>query len=1148
MQSLKLFGAFFAGLIVLAFAPPVLAVRTSYNPDNFDDNSPSPAWGADIAMEETTAFLTETNMHLEFTGTTTNNATILRPWIYSYGSYTQNWEVAADINLGEIPVPQNAGLQMFVAVANNNGDASFGDRVVAGISVDNNNRDYSMQSAVNGVELSVAPNYGEVETASTNGRMRIAFDASTKILAASYNGNPLGFIDVDQAGTSWGMTATSTFAVVLGGSMWTDSGTFTYSGHEVSADNFEIRTGNSLAYLLTINNGTGSGNYTNNASVSITASDAPSGQVFDRWASATQYLANATSATTTVTMPAQAISLTAVYKLTGPGLGDDFNDNVLNAGKWSNAQVLNATPTNAFLNETNARLEFTGNAEVIRPWIAGYGSYTQSWEVAMDATLGNVALSESDAYVNMNLGVFNRQDTNLIYGVVPGDLFNVALDLYRDWDGNIHRGYELTSYVNAGELSGAPNYGYVATADQQGRLKISFDAATKVLTASYNGNVVGWVDVDAPGSNWEMTNFSTFGFAIGGGAGSVNIAAGEAYADNFMTVGTVAPPQYTYVTNNGSITITGYIGSGGAATIPSTIDGLPVTSIGDYAFESRTNLTSAVIPNSVVNLGEGAFGGCTSLTNVTIGTNVTNVGYGTFASCSGLTGITIPNSTTNIGSYAFYSCTSLANVTIGNSVRSLADFGFSDCTSLTNVTIGTNVTSIGEGTFARCVGLTQVTIPNSVTSLGQGDSEFYSGVFHYCTGLTNVMIGNGVTNIGWMTFVNCTSLTSVTIGTNVTVIGGRAFFECSSLAKVIIPNSVVSIGNMAFNFCASLTNVVIGTNVTTLGSGAFGSCTSLTAVTIPASVTSYGVPFVGCNSLISIAVDGNNSIYSSLDGVVFNKTQTALIEYPGGKAGSYTIPSSVKILGPLAFHSCAKLTGISIPNSITSIGSTAFSGCFGLTNVTIPNSVTNMEYGVFFNCPGLISVTIGNGLVSMGNSVFYNCPGLTGVYFMGNAPSLGGSTVFYNANNTTVYRVSGATGWPTVPGAWAGRPTALWQPQASDADADGIPDWWEQQYFGGSTNANPNAACSNKINTVLQAYIAGINPTDPSARFKITNNVKNILQWNAVTGRVYSVYWSTNLMNGFQTLQTNYTGGAITDSTHSAAGKCFYKIDVRLAP
>jgi hypothetical protein len=543
MKSFKGFGVLFAGLFLLASAQSVLADDSHV--DDFDDNIKSAAWGDDILMEETTAFLTETNSHLEFTGTITNSATILRPWTNSYASYIQNWEVAADINLGAITLPQYADVQMFMAVANTE-DPTFGDRVVVGLKLqdDGNNTDrhYTMESAVNDTGLTTAPNYGEAATADQQGRIRIAFDASTKTLTASYNGNYLGSLDVDQTGTSWGMSDESTFAVVLGGSMWCNNGTFTNSGHDVYADNFELRTGNTLTYLLSINNGTGSGNYTNRASVNIAASNAPSGWSFDRWAGSTQYVANVTSATTTVTMPAQAIALTPSYKLNGSADGDNFNDNVLDANKWGDTLLLNGPSLNAFLTETNACMEFTGSDVALRPWIHSYGSYTQSWEVTLDATLGNVTLSEANAYVNINLGVANQQDTNVWNGGISGDIFNIALDLYHDWDGNVNRGYELTSKLNATNSTRPPNYGYVTTADQQGRLKISFNASNKVLTASYNGNVLGWVDVDAVDSNWEMGGGGTFGIGISCGAEAVTISSGEVSADNFTLTGAVTPP------------------------------------------------------------------------------------------------------------------------------------------------------------------------------------------------------------------------------------------------------------------------------------------------------------------------------------------------------------------------------------------------------------------------------------------------------------------------------------------------------------------------------------------------------------------------------------------------------------------------------
>jgi hypothetical protein len=84
--------------------------------------------------------------------------------------------------------------------------------------------------------------------------------------------------------------------------------------------------------------------------------------------------------------------------------------------------------------------------------------------------------------------------------------------------------------------------------------------------------------------------------------------------------------QFTYTTTNGSITIMGYTGPGGAVTIPSTLNGLPVSSSGDYAFWGQA-LTSVTIPNSVTFIGDWAFGLCLSLTNVTIPNSLTSIGH-----------------------------------------------------------------------------------------------------------------------------------------------------------------------------------------------------------------------------------------------------------------------------------------------------------------------------------------------------------------------------------------------------------------------------------------------------------------------------------------------------------------------------------------
>ena len=118
---------------------------------------------------------------------------------------------------------------------------------------------------------------------------------------------------------------------------------------------------------------------------------------------------------------------------------------------------------------------------------------------------------------------------------------------------------------------------------------------------------------------------------------------------------------------------------------------------------------------------------------------------------------------------------------------------------------------------------------------------------------------------------------------------------------------------------------------------------------------------------------------------------------------------------------------------------------------------------------------------------------------------------------------------------------------AADSDSDGIPDGWEMQYFGGSTNANASAPAANGINTIYETYIAGLNPTNAQSLFVVSSQ-QSVLQWSAVSGRVYSVYWTTNLMNSFQPLKTNilWPQNSWTDLVNGAQVDSFYKIKVQL--
>ena len=183
--------------------------------------------------------------------------------------------------------------------------------------------------------------------------------------------------------------------------------------------------------------------------------------------------------------------------------------------------------------------------------------------------------------------------------------------------------------------------------------------------------------------------------------------------------------------------------------------------------------------------------------------SVTSIGSYAFEDCSGLTSVTIPNSVTSIGNHAFYSCDALTSVTIGNSVTSIGSYAFNGCSGLTTIIVDEGNSKydsredcnaiIESETNTLISGCKSTIIPNSVTSIG--DYAFY-----YCS-ITSVTIPNSVTSIGSSAFYDCSGLTSVTIPNSVTSIGYSAFSGCSGLTSVTIPNSVTSIGDEAFSGC-----------------------------------------------------------------------------------------------------------------------------------------------------------------------------------------------------------------------------------------------------------------------------------------------------------------------------------------------------------
>jgi len=204
------------------------------------------------------------------------------------------------------------------------------------------------------------------------------------------------------------------------------------------------------------------------------------------------------------------------------------------------------------------------------------------------------------------------------------------------------------------------------------------------------------------------------------------------------------------------------------------------------------------------------------------------------------------------------------------------------------------------------------------------------------------------------------------------------FSECVGLTNIALPNSIQTIENVAFADCVGLRSFTIPNSVTYIDTYAFADCTGLANIDVSKNVTYLGFgAFNGCTGLSAINVDPLNTTYCSMDGVLFNKNQTVLIQFPPGKSGSYVIL-----------------------NSVTNISDYGFYDCAGLTSVTIPESVT-----------------------SVGLETFYGCDSLTAAYFLGLPPNA--IRLFRNSASAAVYYLPGIVGWGST---FQGRPAMPWMP------------------------------------------------------------------------------------------------------------------------
>ena len=496
-------------------------------------------------------------------------------------------------------------------------------------------------------------------------------------------------------------------------------------------------------------------------------------------------------------------------------------------------------------------------------------------------------------------------------------------------------------------------------------------------------------------------------------------------------------------------TLVEYLGDMTEVTIPTTVGGVTVVSVGERAFEGKS-IEIVHLPESVVSICRYAYYGCSQLTTV-YGPGVTEIDMYAFAGATSfqqLTDFYFPSLTT-IGKYAFYGCYSLNSITLSN-LQTIDDMAFSmgigfyTANNLRSINLP-NVTQIGIQAFYNCYYLSVVNLPNVITICSQAFvncpiqqlslpnvQNLGNGVFENNTVLTSVSMPN-VTFVGAECFRYCTALTTL-YADSLVQISKYAFDNCTSLAEINLP-SVEAVGMYAFYGCTSLETVNLP-SVETISYGAFANCSRLNTVTLDFVVEISADAFYDCmalesvtlsptlvslhpNSFASINPECQFSIYGDTVASDYmeehNYTYIDLASsssyftyatvgdeiyitgYKSNMPDNVVIPSYIdnkpvtKIMAN-AFENCTQLEQVTM-TELVEIEQNAFAGCTNLTTLNLPN-LQIIGSNAFYGCTALNDVDIPN-VTYISDYAFYGCKSLLEIHLGESIENIGAYSLGY---------------------------------------------------------------------------------------------------------------------------------------------------------
>ena len=237
------------------------------------------------------------------------------------------------------------------------------------------------------------------------------------------------------------------------------------------------------------------------------------------------------------------------------------------------------------------------------------------------------------------------------------------------------------------------------------------------------------------------------------------------------------------------------------------------------------------------------------------------------------------------------------------------------------------------------------------------------------------------TKVPWYSYRG--DIKSAIIQEGVTSIGRTAFEKCKSLKSVQLPSTLKTLNIASFENCSALTSITIPDSVTSWGNYVFFGCQQLETVYVGKSLAGMSVdgPFTYCYKLQSIDVSPENPNYCSIDGVVFNKDTTVLVEYPRGRTSdTYVIPEGVTTIGKGAFETCRTIVHLTMPEGFTTINTYGLRDCPGIEELSFPSTMTTLANTAIYyliascnvktiTCAAITPPSVGTNGLSVNNNI-----------------------------------------------------------------------------------------------------------------------------------------------------------------------------------